>query len=86
MVAISNFNLKTFSCFSTDVATNVDPDSVIDPWFSSSWVSSEPSITASDLLPVLSMIEEINYPLGLAYFTAFWCWHFINYQIVLIDN
>ena len=72
---------KTFS-FSLTVFTKT----VNGIWFSSSWVSSEPSITASDLLPVSSMIEEINYSLGLACFTAFWCWHFINYQIVLIDN
>ena len=73
---------KTFS-FSLTV---FDTKTVNGIWFSSSWVSSEPSITASDLLPVSSMIEEINYSLGLACFTAFWCWHFINYQIVLIDN
>ena len=73
---------KTFS-FSLTV---FDTKTVNGIWFSSSWVSSEPSITASDLLPVSSMTEEINDYLGLACFTAFWCWHFINYQIVLIDN
>ena len=70
---------KTFSFSST----TFDARTVNGTWFSSSWVSSEPSITASDLLPVSSMTEEINYPLGLACFTAFWCLH---YQIVLIDN
>ena len=38
----------------------IDSSSEVASKFSSSWVSSEPSITASDLLPVLSMTEEIN--------------------------
>ena len=44
---------KTFS-FSSTV---FDTKTVNGTWFSSSWVSSEPSITASDLLPVSSMTE-----------------------------
>ena len=53
------FGLSSHKTFSFS-STAIDAKTVNGTWFSSSRVSSEPSITASDLLPVLSMTEEIN--------------------------